>query len=303
MVNQLFDCIVIGGGPAGLQAALTLSRLNRKILLIDSGQYRNEKAQLLNGLLSRDGIPPSELRKLGRENLEKYPNTQILFDHVENIVQYDQKFIVETSKIKVGYQSRTVILATGLVDNLPNISGLKELYGTYVEHCPYCAGFKFLNKYIGIHGSKGSEFCLTFKSLTDKITWFSEGKPLPEEAERLTKYGIKIVEDKIIEIKPGTNKLYLIGKNLEGKETSYSVNGLFLSLLRGQDQRSKLAEKIGLEFDKEHGIYQNAGETSIKGVYAIGDCTRDVLLSATAIGEGCQVAVKCNSYLKELDFP
>lgn len=296
----IFDTIIIGGGPAGLQAALTLSRVNRKILVIDSQQYRNEKADFLNGLLGHDGIKPAELRRIGREELSKYSNTQIIFEHVNNIIKEENNIIVKTKK---NYKTRTVILATGLVDNLPNIPGLKELFGNCIHHCPICDSKDYWGKYIGIHGSKGAEFCLTFKSVTDKIAWFSEGKPNPEETERLTKYGIKIVEDKIIEIKPGTNKLYLIGKNEKGKETSYSVNGLFLSLLRGQDQRSKLAEKMGLEFDKEHGIFQIEGETNIPAVYTCGDASRDVLLSAVALGEGCQVAIKCNNYLKQLDFP
>lgn len=297
---ELFDVVIIGGGPAGLQAALTLSRVNRKVLVFDDQRYRNEKAQLLNGLLTRDGIPPAELRRLGRENLEKYPNTQLIFEHVDDVIKQDDYFIVKTDK---EYKTRTVILATGLVDNLPNIPGLKELFGNMVHHCIFCDGYPYKDKYIGVHGSKGAEYSLSFKNLTDKITWFSEGKPTLEETERLTKYGIKIIEDKIIEIKPGKNKVYLIGKDQDGNEKSYSVNGLFLSLLRGQDQRSKLACKMGLEFDKEDGILQTEGETNIKAVYVCGDASRDTLLSAVGIGESCAVAVKCNAYLKELDFP
>jgi thioredoxin reductase len=292
---MIYDCIIIGGGPSGLQAALTLSRVNRKILVFDNKQYRNEKADFLSGLLGHDKIKPEELRQKGRNELSKYLNTEILFETVVNIVKENDLFIVNSEK---EYKTKTLILATGLVDNLPNIPGLKELYGTKVEHCPYCKGVSFLGKNIGIHGIKGAEFCLTFKSLTGEITWFSDGKPTQEEINRLTKYNISIIEDKITNIgKENENLIYLDGKE------RYYVNGLFLSLTRGQDQRSKLAEKLGLDFDDDHGIsHDGTGKTKIEACWVIGDASKDTLLSAVGIGEGCSVGTKVNVYLKELEF-
>lgn len=300
-MKKIYDTVIIGGGPSGLSAGLVLSRLNRKICIFDDRNYRNEKAKLLSGLLTRDGIKPEKLRKIGRQELSKYENTELINGHVYDIEIQNENFIVKfTNDFFEGKEQiicKSIILATGLKDNLPKIEGLNELYGDLIHHCPICDSKDYWNKSIGIHGIKGAEFCLTFKSITNDITWFSDEMPSDEEIKRLNEYNIKIITDKI----------NLIEKTYNGKislNSKYIIDGLFLSLTRGQNQKSKIAEKIGLSLDKEYGIHHDGeGRTSIKGIFVSGDASKDTLLSAVGIGEGAMVAIKCNNYLKELEFP
>ena len=146
-----YDVTVIGGGPAGLQAALTLGRMHRRVLLLDSGSYRNDPADLMHNFLTHDGRPPAELRKLAREELATYATVEVRDRAATSVVPDGDGFSVGTDDGPVS--TRLVVLATGVRDTLPDKPGLAELFGTVAAHCPFCHGHEFAGLPVGVLGS------------------------------------------------------------------------------------------------------------------------------------------------------
>src|SRR2546423_6562453 len=147
---NILDCIIIGGGPAGLNAAMVLGRCLRKVLLFDTGLQRNRFSHGLHNYLTRDGILPVEFIRISRKELNKYS------------VQFIDKKIMKGHKNKNGffevcdedgtaYYSRKLLVATGLMDNLPEIEGIREMFGISVFHCPYCDGWEVKDKRLGVY--------------------------------------------------------------------------------------------------------------------------------------------------------
>ena len=146
----LFDVIVIGGGPAGLSAALVLGRCCRKILVIDAGNPRNIRSHGVHGFISREGCAPAELLALTRSQLEPY-NVTVREGTAMTIERTGDEFrvmLLDESKAR----SRKILLATGVVDNLPCWEGIDQFYGTSVHHCPYCDGWEHRDGRIAVHG-------------------------------------------------------------------------------------------------------------------------------------------------------
>ncbi len=146
-----YDVTVIGGGPAGLQAALTLGRMHRRVLLLDSGSYRNDPTDAMHNFLTRDGTPPSELRKLAREELAGYDTVEVRDLTATSVVPDGDGYSVGTDAGPVA--TRLVLLATGVRDTLPAKPGLAELFGTVAAHCPFCHGHEFAGLPVGVLGS------------------------------------------------------------------------------------------------------------------------------------------------------
>lgn len=298
--TNLIDCCIIGGSAAGLSAALILGRCNRKVLVFDDGEYRNYAATKIHGYLTCDGISPEDFRKLARKDLEKY-DVKIINSHVDNIRKEENYFIVEYEFYTV--KTKTVILATGLIDQLPEIPGLKENYGKTVHHCNLCEAIEYRNKNIGVHGEKGLDFALVLKDYSDKLTWFADKEPSEEEKQICRDNKIEVIWEKVLEFRSDGNTITIITKSNDPSrsKTNYCRNVIFLSLLKGQKQRSKLAEKLGLNVTKENGIECNEEcETSLPGLMVCGDASRDHLLSIIAAAEGCKAAISCSSYIRKV---
>lgn len=144
MVGQMdnFDAVIVGAGPAGLNAALILGRSCRRVLVCDAGNARNAVSHALHGFLTRDGMAPLDLRRVGREQLQRYPNVQVLDVEVIDVRRADNRFTVSLAGGKA-LTCRKLLLATGVVDRLPSLNGFHEFYGRSVFHCPYCEAGKF----------------------------------------------------------------------------------------------------------------------------------------------------------------
>jgi thioredoxin reductase len=145
----MLDAIVIGGGPAGLQAALTLGRIHREVLVVDSGDYRNAPAQHLHNLIGSDGMPPADLRANARRDLDEYDTVRVIAGEVAEVRGESGAFEVALTDGST-HAARTVVLATGVRDELPAIPGLAEQWGRRVAHCPFCHGHEFAGRRIGI---------------------------------------------------------------------------------------------------------------------------------------------------------
>jgi len=146
----MYDALVIGGGPAGLQAALTLGRMHRTVLLVDSGQYRNGSVAHSHNFVTHDGRSPDELRRLAREDLSHYPSVELREGTVEGVSETDDGFEADLGGETV--RSRTLVLATGMTDELPDIPGLADAWGAEVANCPFCHGHEFADRPIGLLG-------------------------------------------------------------------------------------------------------------------------------------------------------
>lgn len=302
---NIIDTVIVGGNLPGLSAALILGRARRKILIFDDNNYRNYAVSHVNGFITQDHINPEELRNKARKDLEKY-DIKIINAHVYEVIKQENYFIVKYDAFTV--RTKTIILATGLKDQLPEIEGLKDAYGKKVWHCFWCDGWENRDKKLGVHGKNGMELCLGLRTWTKDITWFSEEDPSDEDKEKAVNKNIKIVCEKIVKISYSEkyddftlwvkrNKIHEPGTT---EHKPYKLDGLFLSLTKGQKQKSNLAEKLGLKVTKENGIEVNEKcETEIPGCYAIGDASRDRLLVIIGAAEGVEAAIQVNKYLRE----
>ena len=156
----MYDAVIIGGGPAGLSAALVLGRCRRRVLVCDSGDHRNAASHELHAFLTRDGIPPADLRRLGREEIARY-GVEAREQKVDDVGRDAERFVVTLDGERL--ECRTLLIATGVVDRVPRIAGIDDLYGRSVFHCPYCDGWESRDQPLAAYanGAKGVELALS----------------------------------------------------------------------------------------------------------------------------------------------
>ena len=293
--SEVLDAVIIGGGPAGLSAALVLGRCVRRVAVCDSGQYRNARSAALHCFMSRDGIAPSSLLKETRRQLERYETVSMLATKVRSVDRRDAQFTVATDDGHA-LQAKSLLVATGVVDELPGIEGFDELFGRSVHVCPYCDGWEHRNAPVAVygHGEKAARFAILLRQWTDDLVLCTNGGPLSgEHSGLLNKAGIGVREDAIarLEGKDGCLQAILFA----GGET-LARKALFFTT--GQHPRSPLLEKLGCRFDEEGGVACDPdGRTSVPGVFVAGDVSRDVQLAIIAAAEGARAALAINKSL------
>jgi thioredoxin reductase len=287
------DVLIVGGGPAGLSAALILGRCHRKALLCDEGHQRNLASRAIHALLGREGRAPAALLNEARQELADYKSIALRETRVTEITRAGDQFQFVCADGTSGLASK-VLLATGLVDELPELAGIEPLYGVSVHHCLYCDGFEYAGKPVAAYGKadKGAELAIMMKHWMADVVACSDGTEVSAQAMRkLREYDIPLRLEPIQSLEGMnaelTNIVFQSGPEL-------ARAGLFFST--GCRQASDLSERLGCKRGPKGGVIKDpeTEETSTPGVYVAGDSSRDVLLVAVAIAEGAEAAVAIN---------
>lgn len=280
---MMHDVIIVGGSYAGLSAGLQLARARRRVLVIDGGLRRNRFAATSHGFLGQDGQAPEIIAAEGRSQLMEYPSVSWVQDHALEVEGQLDGFSVRTQCNGV-FQARRLILATGVVDELPAIEGLKERWGTRVFHCPYCHGYELDQGRIGVLAT--SPLAMHHALMLPDwgaTTLFTNGVFTPdvEQQAQLDRRGVS-VESGIVRCLGGER----VDLELEDGRV-FNLDGVFTM---SRTRISPLAEQLGCErVEGPTGHYLHTSETSqtsVPGVFACGDTSLAAGSVALAVGEG-----------------
>ncbi|RBY74583.1 thioredoxin reductase [Blastococcus sp. TF02-09] len=206
-MTERYDVVVIGGGAAGLSGALTLARARRSVLVVNAGVPRNAPAGHVHNYLGREGTPPAELYALGRSEVEGYGAT-VRPGRVTGLAREDGGFRLDLDGGEAVH-GRRVLLASGLVDELPDLPGVAERWGTAVLHCPYCHGWETRDRAVGIvsTGPMGVHAATLWRQWTDDVVLFvhTGAEPTADELERLTARGVRVVHGRVAGLEGGAD--------------------------------------------------------------------------------------------------
>jgi thioredoxin reductase len=294
------DVIIVGAGPAGLSAALVLGRACRRVLIFDEDRGRNRFTKMLHGFITREGTPPLEFRRLAREELRRF-----------DTVRHEVVKVVRAARISTGgfdvftsdgrsFSSRRLLLATGVVDTIPDIPGIAELYGHSVFHCPYCDGWELRGKPLAVYGrgKRGYGLSLELTGWSRDILLCSDGESglTADEEAKLVANGTTLNEKPIARLEGANGTLERI---VFTDGTSVTRRALFFT--QGQTQCSDLARTLGCDFNEKGTVSTGKYEvTNVPGLYVAGDASRDVQWVVVAAAEGAEAAFAINQeFIKE----
>jgi thioredoxin reductase len=297
----IWDCIIVGGGPAGLSAALMLGRCRRRVLLCDVGEQRNLRSHAMHGYLTRDGIAPDEFLRLGRRELGRYGTIECRELEIVEAARKNGGFALRAAD-GTNLRARKLLLATGVVDELPEIEGLDALYGTSVHHCPYCDAWEWRDRPLAAYGegeeASGLALSLTFWSAD--VLLCTGGATLPGDAAgRLAAAGVRVREEPVARLEGREGKLERI-VFATGEPARRSA----LFVVAGQRQRSPLAERLGCKFTERGTVNTGTCEvTNVPGLFVAGDASKEAQFVAVAAAEGTEAAMAIHRALMKEDLP
>lgn len=295
-----YDVVVVGAGPAGLSAALILGRCRRRVLLLDTVRPRNAASHALHGFLTRDGIDPREFRRVAREQLTPYASVTLAVKEATAARQLAQGFAV-TLEGRDEVSCRKLLLATGVVDELPDLEGLLPLYGRSVFHCPYCDGWESRDEPLVAYSRsrKGVGLAIQLKVWSDDVVLCTDGvRLLPEHVRRLARHRIPWYPARIARLEGRDGRLERIVFT-----TGEVVSRRVMFFQAGQHQASSLAAQLGCRFTAKGAVRTGEYEvTDVPGVYVAGDASKLVQLAIVAAAEGAQAGFAINTALIEEDL-
>ncbi|MCK6547318.1 NAD(P)/FAD-dependent oxidoreductase [Myxococcota bacterium] len=300
---ERYDVAIIGGGPAGLSAALMLGRCRRRVVVLDDGLPRNRFARHTHGLLSRDGVAPAELRRIARDEVQRY-GVELADVHVTRVRRTGAGFGVGLDDRPELVEARRILIASGLVDRLPELEGFTDLYGTSAFHCPYCDGWEVRDRPLAIVGraKDGPKYALGLTTWSRDLVLFTNGDDaVPDDARRaLAERGVALVTDAVARLEGTRGRLERVvltsGRAIERA-------ALFFHL--GTERRWPFANALGLEMAPDGSVVFDAvtGETNVPGVFVAGDASKDVSFVSVAVSDGTRAAFVINRSLRLEDDP
>lgn len=289
-----FDVVIIGGSYAGMSAAMQLARARRRILVVDGGMRRNRFAATSHGFLGQDGRAPDAIAAEGKRQLLAYPTVQWLDGEAKQATQVPDGFAVRMTSGQL-VRARLLVLATGVVDELPEVPGLAERWGKHVFHCPYCHGYELGQGNIGVLAvGPVSLHHATMLPDWGKVTLFTNGAIELDETQRqaFIARGVTIELERVEGIVDAATVVLADGRRVV-------MDGLFTA--SRTHVASPVAEQLGCRFEESPiGTYIQTDAlkaTSVQGVFACGDAARMAGSVAFAVGDGVQAGVAAHQAL------
>jgi thioredoxin reductase len=293
----VYDVVIVGGGPAGLSAALVLGRARRSVAVVDAGSPRNARAEHMHGFLSRDGLPPSELLATGRSEVEAY-GVSLISDEVVGVDFGYYVRLAGGSKLK----ARRLLFATGLRDELPDLPGVRDQWGRGVHVCPYCHGWEVRDQPIGVIGtsSLSVHHALLLRQWSEDVVYFPQSfSPSPSEAAQLAARSVRVVPGTVASVDVADDAV--TGVRLSSGEvvprSAVFLRPPFVS------PADPMLRALGCEFDESGFVQTDAsGRTTAWGVWAAGNVADQRAAVITSAGDGFAAGVAINTDLLEEDI-
>jgi len=290
---ELYDCIVIGAGPAGLSASLFLARYLRPTLTFHHNSPRNEYAHGVHGFLGHHGIRPNELLARGRDEVTSHGG--LIIEACVNTVEQvsAERFRVIAGQKERAFEARRLLLATGLRDLTPDCPGFREFYGSSVHHCPDCDGYEVKGKRVAVlvHGKNSVGFITNLMTWTSHLTLLTDQTELSEhDRAQLARLDVAIRTEAVVALE-GDNSTKQLQRVLFAEGEPLECDALFFNL--GTELATNFHETLGCQLDPECDLVwvDKTRQTSVKGVYAAGDITPNSQLAVVAAAEGAMAAI------------
>lgn len=294
------EVAIIGGSNAGLAAALTLGRAGRNAIVFDTGKPRNKPAAHAQNFFTRDGTPPAELLRIGREQLVRYPTIQIKEAAITQTAKTDKGFSLQGSNGET-YHAQRIIIATGVKDQLPEIPGMAELWGNKVIHCPYCHGWEIKDLPVAVFANGD----MAYEAVRTIINWHKDmvictngAATIADEArQHLSRHNIPILEtpvEKIEDVPGGILITFADGTAIRRSAAYVRAKVVF---------HNEPAVQLGCELTESGAIKVNEmSETTVPGVFAAGDVTTPMQQVSMAAATGHLAGAACNNLLTREEF-
>jgi thioredoxin reductase len=298
-LRNSYDVVVVGGGAAGLSGALMLARVRRSVVVIDAGAPRNAPAAGVHGLLAADGIRPAELLERGRAEVRRYGG-QVVAGEVTTAARDTEGFTMALADGR-SVRARRLLVATGLVDELPDVPGVRERWGRDVVHCPYCHGWELRDQAIGVlaSGPMSTHQALLFRQLSDDVTYFTHTMPPNhEQAEQLAAGGIRVLDGEVASLEVVKDRLTgvrlcdgtVVDRDAPVVSTRMVARAGFLAALglRPTEHPSGLGEHLPAD---------PTGRADVPGVWVAGNVTDLAAQVGASAAAGALAAAQINADL------
>jgi thioredoxin reductase len=299
-VSHLHECLVVGGGAAGLSAALVLGRARRDVLVVDAGEQSNRPAHAVGGLLAQEGTAPVALYTAARDQLAGYPSVTLRDGDVEAIEPREDGTFGARLADGDEVAARRVFLAIGMQYAPPDLPGVAERWGDTVFHCPFCHGWEVRDRALAVLGAgdTGVYRALLLRGWSDDVVLLG-GEVDADGRAKLDAAGVRVDERAVVAVRDEATVVFADGHELRRDA---------LLVAAPMRQRSGLAEALGLELDAAGAIVvDELGRTSVPGVFAAGDVAGTVQMVSAAIGDGARVGAQIRFSLlaedHDLPFP
>ncbi|ORB25824.1 NAD(P)/FAD-dependent oxidoreductase [Mycolicibacterium parafortuitum] len=299
-MSEIWECVVIGGGAAGLSAALVLGRARRRTLVVDAGQQSNLAAHGIGGLLGFDGVPPAELYARGRRELTRYPAVRVHDGEVVSAAPSEDGFTVGLAGGQT-VRTRRILLAMGMRYEYPQVPGIAELWGNSVFHCPFCHGWEVRDRPLAVlaAGERGVHMATLLRRWSDDVVLLAADLT-DDQRMRLAGAAVDVDERPVAELRSADRELTSV---VFEDGTDIARGGLLVATTL--HQRASLATELGVGFAPPNPVTAESiaidamYQTTVPGVFAAGDVSAQMPQVAAAIAAGSGAAASVVASISE----